>query len=83
MDDPFMSSRRAVELGQGSAKQKIGLYRVHVDAQYKSLVRIEEAKAFAKAVKADDAEIPKHLWNNLIMMGPAPKEQGAALAGFR
>jgi hypothetical protein len=30
------------------------------------LAKIVEAKAFAKAIKADDAAVPVYLWNNRI-----------------
>jgi hypothetical protein len=45
---------------------KIGSYGIHFDAQQDLLAKIVEAKAFAKAVKADDAEVPVYLWNNRI-----------------
>ena len=40
---------------------RMGLFGVHGEAQCKSLRLVEEAKAFSKAVKADDAEVPMHL----------------------
>jgi hypothetical protein len=44
----------------------MGSYSMHSNAQRESLCLIEEAKSFAKAVKADDAEVPTHLWNNQV-----------------
>jgi hypothetical protein len=40
-----------------------------------SLQRIKEAKEFAKAVKADDAEIPVHLWNDRVKAPGTSKEK--------
>jgi hypothetical protein len=48
------------------SRGKIGSYDILGDAQLESLQRIEEAKEFAKAVKADDPEIPVHLWNDRV-----------------
>jgi hypothetical protein len=48
-------------LSKGMVKQKMGLYGVHGDAQRKSVLLVEEAKVFAKAIKADDAEVPEYL----------------------
>ncbi len=58
-DDPFADLRADPNL-------KIGSYGIHVDTQHGALVKIVEAKAFAKAVKADEAEVPVYLWNNWI-----------------
>ncbi len=58
-DDPFADLRVNPNLN-------IGSYGIHVDAQHDTLAKIVEAKAFAKAVKADDAEVPVYLWNNRI-----------------
>jgi hypothetical protein len=40
---------------------RMGSFGVHGEAQRESLCLVEEAKAFSKAVKADDAEVPMHL----------------------
>ncbi len=83
-DNPFSSIRRQVELGRSKEKQKMGSYRVHGDTQHKSLRLVEEAKAFAKAVKADDAEIPNHLWNDQVIAPGIPQEKrDNALIGLR
>ncbi len=58
-DDPFANLRADPNL-------KIGSYGIDVDAQHNALAKIVEAKAFAKAFKADDAEVPVYLWNNPI-----------------
>jgi hypothetical protein len=58
-DDPFADLRANPNL-------KIGSYGIHFDAQQDLLAKIVEAKAFAKAVKGDDAEVPVHLCNNRI-----------------
>jgi hypothetical protein len=58
-DDPFADLRANPNL-------KIGSYGIHVDAQHNALTKIVEAKAFAKAVKADDTEVPVYLWKNWI-----------------
>ena len=44
----------------------MGSYGILVDSQIKSLRKIKEAKEFAKAVKANDAEVPTQLWNDRI-----------------
>ncbi len=43
---------------------KIGSYRMHGDAQHKSLQLVEETKTDARAVKANDAQIPVYLWDD-------------------
>ncbi len=63
----------------------MGSYGVHGDAQRESLrLVLEEAKAYARAVKADDAEVPMHLWDNRVNATDVPKRQKVkALSGFR
>ena len=68
-DDPFVEARAGVE------SAKLGSYGIHGDAQRESLLMVEEAKEFAKAVKADDAEIPLFLWNNRIKAPGVTKER--------
>ncbi len=41
-------------------------YRMHINAQNTALRLVDEAKAYAKAVKADGAGIPVQLWNDRI-----------------
>ena len=72
-DDPFVKARAGVE------PAKLGSYGIHGDAQRESLLMVEEAKEFAKAVKADDAEIPLFLWNNRIK---APKGEKGRRTGL-
>ncbi len=63
---------------------KLGSYGIHGDAQRELLLKVEGAKEFAKAVKADDAEIPLFLWNNRIKApGVTAKKRDAALDAFR
>jgi hypothetical protein len=50
-DNPF------VDL-QADSQLKLGLCGVHVDAQLEAVEKVDEAKAYVKAVKADDAESP-------------------------
>lgn len=45
---------------------QVGSLGVHLDAQEASLQRVREEKEYAKAVKADDAKVPVHLWNRRI-----------------
>ncbi len=54
-DDPFSNIR--------TENLQIGSFGIHIDAQLESLRKVHEAKEYAKAVKADDAKIPIHLWN--------------------
>ncbi len=58
-DDPFANEK-------GNKSMKLGSYGIHVNAQLDSIRKIQEAKEFAKAVKADDAEIPVYLWNDRV-----------------
>ena len=61
----------------------MGLYGVHGDAQSKSLCLVEEAKAFARAVKADDTEVPIHLWNDRVrVLGVSKERRDKALVGL-
>jgi len=61
-----------------------GSYGVHIDAQHTALRLVDEAKAYAKAVKADDAGVPVELWDNRIACaGVCPVKKGVALAAFR
>ncbi len=81
-DNPFVGIRQTISatLSRG----KIGSYGILGDAQLESLQRIEEAKEFAKAVKADDAEILVHLWNDRVKApGISKEKQDAALTGFQ
>jgi hypothetical protein len=79
-DNPFSSIRRQVKLGQ---LKEMGSYGVHGDAQRESLCLVEEAKALAKAVKADDAEIPIHLWNDRVKApGISKEKRDNALVGL-
>ena len=62
---------------------KLGSYRIHGDAQWGLLLKVEEAKQFAKAVKDNDAKITLFLWNNRIKASRVTKERrDAALDSF-
>ncbi len=76
-DDPFADVRADPTL-------RMGLYGIHVDAQQDLLEHIVKAKTYAKAVKADDAAVPVHLWNDRIRMPTGTKEEtrDAALDAF-
>ncbi len=70
-EDTVTSMASKETLAWGSAqglkdKQEMGSNGVHRDAQRKSLRLVEELKAFAKTVKADDAEVPVHLLNDRV-----------------
>ena len=67
-DDPFVDLRRDPSLCLGS-------YGLHIDAQRDVLRKVDEAKAFAKAVRADDAQVPIHLWNDCVKVGGLSKER--------
>jgi hypothetical protein len=45
---------------------QIGSYGIHIDAQHDALSKIVKAKAYAKAVKSDDATVPVHLWKKWV-----------------
>ena len=55
-DDPFVEIRQTI-VASRSRGGKIGSYGILGGAQLESLRRIEEAKDYVKAVKADDADI--------------------------
>ena len=44
---------------------------------------IKKAHDLAKAVKSDDAEVPKHLWDVAVCRGPPSLEQAKALSTLR
>ena len=44
---------------------------------------IKKAHNLAKAVKSDDAEVPKHLWDAAVCRGPSSPNQARALAVLR
>jgi hypothetical protein len=44
----------------------LGSYSLHIDSQLDSLEKVVQAKAFSKAVEADDANVPIYLWNNRV-----------------
>ncbi len=58
-DDPFVDLRTDTSL-------EFGFYGMQLNTQQEALEKVVDAKAFAKAVKADDAEVPVHLWNERI-----------------
>ncbi len=76
-DDPCADVRANPSLRMGS-------YVIHINAQQDSLEQIVKAKAYAKAVKADNAAAPVHLWNNWIRTPAGTKEEtrDAALDAF-
>ncbi len=75
-DDPFADLKADSQL-------KLGSYGVHMDAQLKAVEKVDKAKAYTKAVKADDTEVPLHLWNERIRStGVTPEKQDAALTAF-
>jgi hypothetical protein len=76
-DDPFADL-------QTNPKLKFGLYGVHMYSQREAVEKMDEAKAYAKAVKADDAEVPLHLWNERIRdPGVTQEKHDAALTAFQ
>lgn len=66
-----------------SEMNQAGSYGVYIDSQNTALKCIEEAKAYAKAVKADDAGIPVALWNDrIVVSGIQPEAIDVALRAF-
>jgi hypothetical protein len=79
-----MASKETLAWSSRGDKQEMGSYGVHEDAQRESLRLVEESKDFARAVKADDAEIPIHLWNDRVRAPGVSKERrDKALIGLR
>lgn len=54
---------------QRETMRRIAEEKQHRLAQDESLRRVKEQKQYAKAVKADDAQVPEHLWNRRIDQG--------------
>jgi len=48
---------------------------LHIDSQRDALEKAVQAKVFAKAVKADDADVPVYLWNDWVKVSGVPEEQ--------
>ena len=57
--DPF----KDLQMKQGV---KNGSFGIRIDAQLDSLRRVRQAKEFAKATKADNAEIIVYFWNKRV-----------------
>ena len=57
------------------ASGKLGSFGIQIDSQLHSLRRIVEEKRYAKAAKADDAEVPVYLWNQRIDLPPEKKDR--------
>jgi hypothetical protein len=72
-EDPFVEIWQTISATW--SRGKIGSYSILGDVQLESLRRIKEAKEFTKAVKADDAEIPGHLWNDRVKAPGISKEK--------
>lgn len=72
VDDPFVEIRRQTFENKGS----FGI--VH-DSLLKSLGRVKEEKAHAKATKADDAAVPVEFWDNQIDLGVPPTVKSKVL----
>ncbi len=59
---------------------RLGSYGLHIDSQLDSLEKVVQAKAFSKAVKLDDANVPAYLWNDWVWApGTTIKRQDWAL----
>jgi hypothetical protein len=67
-DDPFSKIREQVKHGP----LRMGSYCVHGEAQQESFCLVNETKAFAKAVKSNNAGVPTHLWNDQILTAGMP-----------
>ena len=74
--DPFVDARERTSHAKGS-------FGVQIDAQLDALRRVREEKEFAKATKADDAEVPIYLWNDRVLGCPSEELKDKALSGFR
>jgi hypothetical protein len=52
---------------------QMGSFDIHMDSQLETLRKVQEAKEFAKAMKADDTDIPIQLWNDRVMSDGIPQ----------
>jgi hypothetical protein len=52
---------------------------MHVDSQQEAVEKVDEAKAYAKAIKADDAEVPLHLWSERTRAPGVTQAKGDAV----
>ncbi len=66
-DDPFADLRADPSL-------RFGSYGLHINSQREALEKVVQAKAFAKAVKANDADVPIYLWNNRVRASGVSKD---------
>ena len=67
-DNPFAELRADPSL-------RFVSYGLHIDSQRDALEKAVQAKVFAKAVKADDADVPVYLWNDRVKVSGIPEEQ--------
>ena len=75
LPSPTLAETCLMRGGQGQEMRSYGLILLH---------KIKEAKEFAKADKAVDANIPIHLWNDrVICPGITKDKRNTTLAGFR
>jgi len=61
----------------------IGLEEKELTQEQEVPSAIKKAHDLAKAVKSDDAEVPKHLWDAAVCRGPPSPNQARALAVLR
>ncbi len=65
-----------VEPNEGSNPSlRFRSYGLHVASQLDALGKVVQAKAFAKAVKADDADVLVYLWNDWVKALGVPNKQ--------
>ncbi len=76
-DNPFAVLRADPSLQFGS-------YGLHINLQREALEKVVQAKAFTKAVKANDADVPIYLWNDRVRASGVSKDwRDAALDVLR
>ncbi len=65
------------------AEEDTGVEEEELTQDQELLNAIKKAHDLAKAVKSDDAEVPKHLWDAAVCRGPPSTDQARALAALR
>ncbi len=67
----------------GTGEQEENNRKMALNQDQELFKAIKKAHDLAKAVKSDDSEVPKHLWDVAVCRGPPSLEQAKALSTLR